>query len=112
MADDHYTTGELGRRLTEIQQRLDAYVGRLEYDAELRGMGRQLGDLERALAEERRDREQELRDMRQQLKDQAQAASEARLSWRSVLWTGLLPALMVVAGIIVQIMLARSGGHR
>lgn len=111
MGDEQYTTGELGRRIDALQQMLDARVGRLEYDAELRGLGRQLADLQRDVADERISREQEVRDLKQQLKDERAARASERSSWRGVLWTSLLPTVAVVIGVLVQLWLS-GGGHR
>lgn len=110
---DEPSNGELGRRLDSIQTMLGGLVGRLEYDAEQRSFAIQLRDLAQDLAEERREREKSDEMLARRLDEQARAAADHRLSWRTVLWTGLLPAVMVVLGIVVQLWLARSGGaHR
>jgi hypothetical protein len=101
---------ELARRLDDIHRLLGGLVGDREYKADQRGTERRLAGLEDDLAEERRERAEAVRAVRELVETQAKRAAEGRMSWRSALWTGLLPALVAAIGVIVTVLLSH-GGH-
>ncbi|MGH3120145.1 MAG: hypothetical protein ACRDND_03795 [Streptosporangiaceae bacterium] len=98
MADEP-SNGELGRRLDEIRIIVQGLVGRAEYAADQRALEHRLTGIERDI-EEGRGRHS---------KDMQQVAAN-RLSWRAIFYTGILPAVLVLLGVLVQIWLAKGHG--
>jgi hypothetical protein len=106
---DDITNGELARRLDELRAIMQSLVGRPEYAADQRSVEHRFADLERTLAEERRARAGEIKTVNDRITDQAKQAAEHRQGWRTVVYTGIVPALVVLLGIFVQLWLARGG---
>jgi hypothetical protein len=120
---DEPTNGELARQLADIKQMLTGVVGAREYAADSRALDRRMGDIERDIAEERRDRVAALAAEKQERGDGLKAvndrvtASEAagfnsRQHWRTLLWTGALPAAVALLGILVTLYITHHGGSR
>ena len=110
---DEVSTGELARRLDTIQVILASLVGRAEYGADLRATEHRLAELAADIDDARRQHAEDIRAVHQRMTDAARDAKEHRLSWRTAFWSGILPALVVLLGILVQVWLANSGGaHR
>jgi hypothetical protein len=114
---DEPTNGELARQLADIKLMLAAVVGHPEYAADKRYLDSRFADLADDLAEERRQRadaiEQERRDRAAAIKatnERIDAGRDTRMHWRTLLWTGALPALVALLGVIVTIALSH-GGH-
>jgi hypothetical protein len=114
---DEPTNGELARQLADIKQMLAAVVGHPEYAADKRALDYRFSDLASDLAEERHQRaaaiEQERRDRDTAIKainDRIDAGRDTRMHWRTLLWTGVLPAAVALIGVIVTIALSH-GGH-
>jgi hypothetical protein len=103
--------GEISRRLEDIRSALDGLVGRREYDADQRALDRQFRDVSRAIDELRRDHDEDIKAVHQRISDHARADSEHRASWRTVIYTGLIPAAVVLLGTLLQLFLISRGGH-
>lgn len=118
---DEPTNGELARQLADIKQLLTGVVGSREYAADARALDRRLGDIERDIAEERRDRvaalaleKQERADAVKAVNDRVTASDAAgansRQHWRTLLWTGALPATVALLGVLAALWIAHHGG--
>lgn len=108
MADEP-SNAELAWRLQRIQDTLSGVVGRPEYDADKRSADYRFADLARDLAEERRERTEAVKAVRELVAAQARNAGENRMHWRSLILTGVLPALVALIGVIVTIALSHGG---
>ena len=120
---DEPTNGELARQLADIKQMLTGVVGAREYAADSRALDRRLGDIERDIAEERRDRVSAMGQERHERAEAVKAANDritaaenagitARDHWRTLLWTGALPAAVALLGILVTLYITHHGGSR
>jgi hypothetical protein len=108
---DDITNRELAGRLEDLRAAIRDYVGRLEYAAYQADLEHRLTALAELHHREITDIRDDIRQLNARLDDADKAAREHRLSFRTVIYTGLLPAVVVLLGIVVQIILARSGGH-
>jgi hypothetical protein len=106
---DEPSNAELAWRLQRIQETLNGVVGRPEYDADKRSTDYRFSDLAHDLAEERRERTEAVKAIRELVEAQAKNAGESRMHWRSLILTGVLPALVALAGVIVTIALSHGG---
>jgi hypothetical protein len=105
VVSDEPTNGELARRLDDIYRTLQGSIGQPQYVADQRRIDDRLEDLRRGDAEERRDREAAVRAVHQRITDELASAANNKLSWRTILYTGVIPALIVLLSILVQIWL-------
>ena len=121
MGYDEPTLGEITRRLADLQQMLAGTVGRPEYGSDQRALDYRLVDLERALADERKERaaavaqerverSSDVKAVHDRITEREKAGAEHRMHWRQLLWTGALPALVALVGIVVTLMIAHHGG--
>jgi hypothetical protein len=110
VADD-ISNRELAGRMDDLRISVRELVGRPEYTAYQRDIEHRLGGLSRDLAALRERHDRDVREVSGRLDKAAEDAKEHRLSLRTVIYTGLLPALVVLLGILVQIWLAHQGGH-
>lgn len=101
------TLGELSRRMDGVAMSLAQFVQRAEYAADQRLSERRFTELEHDLAEVRRELAADIKAVRLAL----DAAAEKRVSnMRQSVYAGLLPAVLVLLGIVVQIWIAARGG--
>lgn len=107
---DEPTNWELARQLQDIKQMLGVVVGLPEYAADRRALDYRLDELRRDLQAERRERAEDVKAVNDRLDSQAKAGVEHRMHWRSLLWTGALPAFVALAGVLVTLWIAHSGG--
>jgi hypothetical protein len=107
---DEPSNAELGRRLDDIQRMLASLVGRDVYLSDQRGTEYRLADLARDLEQERTDRASAIAAVSRRLDEQAKAGAEHRQHWRSLLLTGVLPAAVTLAGILVTLWISHHGG--
>jgi hypothetical protein len=116
---DEPTNGELGRRLDDILRNVQSLVSQAQYGADQRRIDEQVAAVRRELTDARReltedvagvrhDADESLRQVHQRITDEAKRAAESRQSWRTILYTGLIPALVVFLSILVQIWLHGS----
>lgn len=105
------TNGELGRRLDTIQLTLSGLISRPEYAADLRTTEHRITELMADVEDARRQHAEDVRALHERIGEAAKEAREQRLSWRTVLWTGLLPGVLVLVSVLVQVMLAHQGGR-
>jgi len=86
---------------------LAQFVQRAEYAADQRSVERRFDEVERDLADQRRTLADDIKAVRQAL----DAMAEKRASnARQALYAGILPAALVLIGIVVQIWIASRGG--
>lgn len=105
MADEP-SLGEVSRRIDQVSMSLTQLVQRTEYTADRRFDDRRFGELESDVVELRRHLTEEMR----ALKASIDAATERRgTNVRQAVYAGVLPAVLVLMGIVVQIWLARQG---
>lgn len=105
------SNAELGRRLDDIQRMVASLVGRDVYQSDQRGTEYRLAGLARDLDQERKDRAEGDQVLSGRLDGQAKAVAEHRMHWRSLLWTGVLPALATLTVGLLALWAAHSGGH-
>lgn len=105
MADEP-SLGEVSRRVDHVTMSLTQLVQRTEYTADRRYDDRRFAELESDVTELRRQLTEEMR----ALKASIDAATEKRgTNMRQAVYAGILPAVLVLMGIVVQIWLARQG---
>lgn len=109
MADDP-SNGELARRIDDVHQSVLRMVSQELYLAEQRSAERRFGELERAIEKGRQRHDGDMKALNDRIDGQIRAATEHRMSWRQVIWTGLLPALVVLISILVQLWTSGRGG--
>jgi transposase len=103
---DAPSPGELSRRIDQVTMSLTQLVQRTEYTADRRFDERRFADLEADLTEMRRQHIDEIKALRASI----DAATEKRgNNLRQAVYAGILPAVLVLMGIVVQIWLARQG---
>jgi hypothetical protein len=103
---DAPSPGELSRRIDQVSMSLTQLVQRAEYTADRRFDDRRFAELETDLAEVRRMLSDEIKALRTSV----DAAAEKRgTNIRQAVFAGVLPAVLVLLGIVVQIWLARQG---
>jgi hypothetical protein len=107
---DEISNGELGRRLDDLKGIMQGLVGRPEYTAWQQDVIGQLAGLRRDIAEMRSDHADDIKTVNTRITDVKNEARDNRMSWRTLIWTGLVPALVVVLGIVAQLWM--NGGHR
>jgi hypothetical protein len=104
------TNGELARRLDSLVALVKDLIGQREYQEFQRSVERRLGVQDRRFAEVRSDAEAEYRELRQEMDESDRRAEQRHLSWRTIIYTGLVPALVAAAAILVNVWL-NHGGH-
>jgi hypothetical protein len=103
---DAPSPGELSRRIDQVAVSLTQLVQRTEYTADRRFDDRRFTELESDVTELRRYLTEEMR----ALKASIDAATERRgTNMRQAVYAGIVPAVFVLVGIVVQIWLARQG---
>lgn len=100
MADEQQPTNwELGRRLDDIQRTLlTSVVGQPEYISDRRGTERRLDDVER-----------DVEAIGKRIDSHEAAHQASGLHWRTLLWTGLLPAVATILAVLVTAYLTHGG---
>ena len=106
---DEPTNGELARRQDEILRALAGLIGQPQYIADQRRYDDRFDTLRRDLAEERRDREESERQVHQRITDEMKRQADSKLSWRTIIYTGLVPALVVLISILVEVWMHGGG---
>jgi hypothetical protein len=107
---DEPSNAELAWRLQNIQQMLAGLIGRPEYDADQRAADRRFTELAADIEDVRRQHAEDVRVLHERITEQARNGVEHRMHWRSVILTGVLPALVTGTGILVTWLISR-GGH-
>lgn len=103
---DAPSPGELSRRIDQVSMTLTQLVQRAEYTADRRFDDRRFTEIEADVTEMRRQLTDEIR----ALKGSIDAATERRgTNMRQAVYAGIVPAVFVLVGIVVQIWLARQG---
>ena len=107
MADD-ITNGELARRLDDLRGAVARLIGRDEYAADQRGDDRRFADLARDIAAVREQLTDDVKELRDDMAEAKRSSAEHRQSWRTVIYTGLIPAAVVLLSVLVQLWLSRG----
>ena len=99
MADD-YTTAEIVRRLSSIEQTLRELGLRVVsvdlYTRDRTEIERRLAEIERDIAEEKLARKEAVRDVK------AEIASQGS-NWRQAVYAGAIPTFLFLVGILLQL---------
>lgn len=98
---------ELGRRLNEIAILLQQVVGRPEYTADQRLAEHRFTEIERDIEDVRRTHGEDIKDVNKRIDEHAKTSGT---NLRQALYNGLLPAIFLVVGLLVTILLAFKGG--
>lgn len=107
---DEPSNGELGRRLDSITLLLSNLIGRAEYNAHQEGIDRRFADLGIIIQEVRQVHADDLRELHQRIGNHEKSESANRQSWRGIVYTGIIPAVLVGVGILVQLWI-NGGKH-
>ena len=111
MADEP-SNAELARRMDRIEVLLQDLSLRLVssdvYNRDQRETERRFAELERELAEERLARKEDVKDLRGRMDERDKTGGS---NFRQGIYSGVIPALLVLAGILVQVFLALRGGR-
>jgi hypothetical protein len=99
---DEVSTGELARQLERMESR--RLVGEDLYLRDQREIERRFGEVERDLADERKAREEADKELKELHR---QRNAQRGTDWRQALYSGLIPAAIVLVGILYQ---ALGGG--
>ncbi|MFI6793690.1 hypothetical protein ACIBG4_40800 [Nonomuraea sp. NPDC050383] len=103
---DAPSPGELSRRIDGVTAMYAQLVTRTEYTAEQRLVERRFAEVEKDVADLQRVLAEDMRAM----KTSIEAAAEKRGSnMRQAVYAGVLPAVLVLLGIVVQIWIALRG---
>lgn len=102
---------QLGQRISDINAHgtygsAQAMIGRAEYVTAQQGINDRFEALHHRIDETRRELSEDIKAVR----EDAKAAVASRQSWRTIVYTGLVPALVVLAGILWQIWHTGKGG--
>ncbi|MFI7449530.1 hypothetical protein ACIBQX_18685 [Nonomuraea sp. NPDC049714] len=103
---DAPSPGELSRRIDQVTMSLTQLVQRTEYTADRRYDDRRISEVEADVAEVRRSLADEIKALRASIEN---ATEKRGTNMRQAIYTGILPAVLVLLGIVVQIWLARQG---
>jgi hypothetical protein len=111
---DEPSNAELAWRLERIQDMLGGVVGRPEYISDKAGFDYRLQKNERTIAEARRELGQAIKDVKDQItkheNKHEERADENRINWRSLLLTGVLPAVVALLGVLATLYVKQHGG--
>ncbi|MGH3369309.1 MAG: hypothetical protein ACRDPR_04855 [Nocardioidaceae bacterium] len=102
MADD-VSTGELARRLDQLLQIVQTLVSRPEYTADHRHAEHRFTEIERDIAAEQAAREAAVREVHERIDKETTKKDTDR---RQLLFSGLVPSVLVLASIAVSVLLA------
>lgn len=106
MADEP-SNAELARRLADITLLLQQVVGRPEYTADQRHTEHRFTEIERDIEDVRRIHGEDIKDVTKRIEEHAKTSGS---NLRQALFNGLLPAIFLVVGLLVTILLAFKGG--
>lgn len=99
MADD-YTTAEIVRRLSSIEQTLRELGLRVVsvdlYTRDRTEIERRLAEIERDIAEEKLARKEAVREVKAEVAGQG-------TNWRQAIYAGVIPGLLFLVGILLQL---------
>jgi hypothetical protein len=104
------SNGELARGIADLKAMVASLIGRAEYAAFQQGLEYRFSELTRLAEAERLARENDVKELTERLNNQAKTGAEHRMHWRSVILTGVLPALVTGLGILVTWIISH-GGH-
>jgi hypothetical protein len=111
---DEPSNADLARQLADIRLLLQQVVGRPEYTADQRLAEHRFTEIERDIEDVRRTHVDDIKDVNRRtddvnrrIEDHAKASGT---NLRQALYNGLLPAIFLVVGLLVTILLAFKGG--
>jgi hypothetical protein len=106
---DEPTPGELSRRLDAFATELRTLIGRAEYSSDQRGLEHRFTDLGHDIEDVRRQHAGDIKDVNDRITREADKSAARQLGWRTLIFTGLVPAAIAGAAILVQIWLSSKG---
>jgi hypothetical protein len=104
---DEPSNADLARQLADIRLLLQQVVGRPEYTADQRLTEHRFTEIERDIEDVRRTHVDDIKDVLKRFDDQTKSSGT---NIRQALYNGLLPAIFLVVGLLVTILLAFKGG--
>jgi hypothetical protein len=110
VADDTVTTGELSRSIAELKLMVGGLINRNEYAADQRAAGYRFAELAADIQELRQQHNDDIKAINDRITKDRQQADESRVNWRGHLLTGVIPALVAFAGVLVTIYVKQHGG--
>jgi hypothetical protein len=120
VADD-VTTGELARSIGELKSMVGGLISRHEYAADQRAVGYRFSEFATDIQDLRNQHNDDVKALHDRITDQGKAfneqiakdrqrAEDNRVNWRGHLLTGVIPALVALAGVLVTIYVKQHGG--
>jgi hypothetical protein len=121
VADDTVTTGELSRSIAELKLMVGGLISRDVYAADQRAAGYRFSEFAADIQDLRNQHNEDVKALHDRITDQGKAfneqiakdrqrAEDNRVNWRGHLLTGVLPALVALAGVLVTIYVKQHGG--
>lgn len=105
------TNGELARRLDDLKTLVVGLVGRHEYDADKRAIEARFDEMGARLEDVRHQHHEDIRVVHERISAGNTSGVQNRQHWQSLLWQGLLPALVAAVGIWVAYLAGHGGSH-
>jgi hypothetical protein len=103
------SNAELAWRLERIQDTLNGVIGRPEYLSDKQALDYRFTEVKGHIDDLRRVHADDVRELHARITEQAKTGVEHRYHWRTMLLTGVLPALATIAGIVATIIISRGG---
>jgi hypothetical protein len=103
---DEPSNGELAWRLDQITVLVRDLVSRSEYTTDQRHIERRFTELDRDITEERQAREIAVKETKDQL---ASATTQSGTNWRQAIYSGLIPGILFLVGMLITISQTRGG---
>lgn len=95
------SASDLAWRIDALRRDLGNLVGRPEYVADKAGTDRRISDLEHDLEDLKRSGFARVREVEKHIEDHEKSHTAAGLHWRTLLWTGLLPAVAAILAVFI-----------
>lgn len=108
---DEPSNWELARSLNDIKLMLAGLVSHAQYDSDERNRLYRFDELGRDIADERRDREKAIKAINDRIDAHEQKGASHREHWRTLLYTGMLPAAVAAVIGILTLYFTLRGGH-
>jgi hypothetical protein len=113
---DEPTNSELARRLDAIQGLLQTLpqtmVGRAEYASDQRGVEHRFAELAADIEDVRHQHTEDTRALHERISNTTQNSVANRQHWQHLIYTGLMPTIVAIAGVIGALWLGSHGGGK
>jgi hypothetical protein len=107
---DEPSNAELAWRLGRIQDTLNGVIGRPEYLSDKQALDYRFTEIKGHIDDLRRVHGDDVRELHARITAQAEAGAQHRMHWRTLLWTGALPAAVAAASAFLSFLISH-GGH-